>query len=515
MDAANSSANSIFPQVTVRDLALVLFKRKWGIITVVAVTMIGFLAWLFLIRGDNYQVAVKVLVKIGREQAPPPSVMGASPLVIAYRSQDVNSEIEIFQNTELLARVVDELKLDQPVPQPPPVGFLATIKYNTKQVLRGIKGWYEETMIGLGMRERLTPREKTVYALQRGMEVKAQKDSNVFVGSILLPYRQGSARVLNTLVHEYLGYRQELYRSNEARFFQDAVDEASAKLKNAERTLQKFETAEGITAIDRQESILLEHVAAARQAWKEMDFTRQEFAGRVERLEAELAQNEPNFAGIAEFGYQGLQQTLVEQLADLQREREKLRLTELDSGDKIQNNRQQYRAIATMLTANLRTALKEKAEQTALRLASYENLQAQLRQLHDKQAQLSDLKRRSKDYEETYTLYRKKLEEAAANDALLLQRIGNVAVIERAMDPLAPAGLRKTTLLSLALLGAILAALSWVTIAEFFDDRIYSAEELQRQVQVPVLASISPGLRLDRERRKEKSRHSPMTIHGT
>jgi uncharacterized protein involved in exopolysaccharide biosynthesis len=129
---ADGSANWIFPQITARDLALILFKRKWGIIAVMAVTMISCLVWLFLIRDDSYEVSVKVLVKIGREQAPPPSVMGASPMVVAYRSQDVNSEIDIFQNGELIARVVEELGLDQPVLQPEPIGFLARLKFETK-----------------------------------------------------------------------------------------------------------------------------------------------------------------------------------------------------------------------------------------------------------------------------------------------------------------------------------------------------------------------------------------------
>jgi capsular polysaccharide biosynthesis protein len=70
--------------------------------------------------------------------------------------------------------------------------------------------------------------------------------------------------------------------------------------------------------------------------------------------------------------------------------------------------------------------------------------------------------------------------------------------------------MRKTTILGLALLAAVLAALSWVTVAEFFDNRVYRIEELEKIVPVRVLASIPAGVRLmpaGLARRKAKMSH--------
>ena len=116
---------NLLPQTSARDLALIVFKRKWSLLAIFAATMAAFFVWLFVIHDDLYEVDAKVLVKIGREQAAPPSVMGASPLLVAYRSQDINSELEIFQSGDSIAEVVDELHLDQPVVQPVPSGFFA------------------------------------------------------------------------------------------------------------------------------------------------------------------------------------------------------------------------------------------------------------------------------------------------------------------------------------------------------------------------------------------------------
>jgi uncharacterized protein involved in exopolysaccharide biosynthesis len=504
----------LFPRASARDLALIVFKRKWSIVAIFVATVAVFFAWLFLIHEDLYQLDAKVLVKIGREQAPPPSVMGTPPQLVAYRSQDVNSELEIFQSGDSIGQVVDELHLDQPAVQPVPSGLLARVKYELKRAMRPIKDWYEEMMILAGMRERLSPREKVIFGLRRGLTLRAQKDSNVFVASLVVPQRVGSARVLNALLDRYLELRRKLYRNQEAGFFQSAVDESSGKLRHAERQLQVFESDGGIAQLEKQQSILLERIDLARDAWKEADYVRQELAGRIRRLGEEIQKPDPEFAGVAEFGNENFQQSVMRQLADLQREREKLRMTELDTGDRIQNNRQQYARLAQILSTNLHTALAEKEQQATLRKTAYDNLQDQLQQLHNKQMYWGDLKRKIQDYETAYQLFRRKLDQAAADDAMQASQIGNISVIERAHDPLAPTGMRKTTLLALALAGALLAALSWVTIAEFFDDRVYTVMQLQRHVSTQVFASIPAGIRLETLAHRSGWKNGVLLKHG-
>src|SRR5689334_20016231 len=119
MKTGNTS-ESFLPTISARDLALVILKRKWSILVIIVTAMLGAVVWLWGVRDDMYKSYAKVLVKLGREQATPPTVMGASPALIGYRSQEVNSEIDIFQNIESIGRVVDRLHLDQPVQEPVP-----------------------------------------------------------------------------------------------------------------------------------------------------------------------------------------------------------------------------------------------------------------------------------------------------------------------------------------------------------------------------------------------------------
>jgi capsular polysaccharide biosynthesis protein len=86
------------------------------------------------------------------------------------------------------------------------------------------------------------------------------------------------------------------------------------------------------------------------------------------------------------------------------------------------------------------------------------------------------------------------------------RRIGNVVIVERATDPLAPYGVRKLTLLGIAFALIVCAALAWITIAEFFDHGVYTAATLQEQVDAPVLAVV-PSSRTAQLRRL--SRRTP------
>src|SRR5687768_15096016 len=155
-------------QTSMRDLAFILFKRKWSMIIIFMATMISATAYLFLIRDDLYEVTAKVLVRIGHEQEPPATVMSERPMmIVGQRFQDVNSEADILSSTELLAKVVDELGLDKPGPPAPvPPGLIAKTRYHAKAFVKTVKQIQNEILIRIGFRIRLTPREEAIAMMQ-------------------------------------------------------------------------------------------------------------------------------------------------------------------------------------------------------------------------------------------------------------------------------------------------------------------------------------------------------------
>ena len=482
---------NILPQTSARDLAFILWKRRWSMVLIITGTLIATLAWLLFIREDMYPLTARVLVKIGREQSPPPTVLGASPMVMGYRTSEVNSEMEVFTSAELINQVIDELKLDQPGPPPPvPEKLIPLMKYRVKGAVAGVKEIYENALIAAGLRERYTLRQRVFATLQRGIQVKAAKDSNVFVAVLVTPYREGSRVLLNTWLDKYLIYRQRLYANGEFDFFRGVVNQSLRELRSSEDRLQEFEDTETISLLPKQEEMHIEQITRARATLRDSELARNESFGKVQKLDGELKSSDPNFGSLGDFPRDSFQHNILADLAQLQRERERLRMTEFDTSDRVKNNRSQFGVLASMLAENLRSGLAEKEAAVAARQTELTALEAELASRHSKTKDWVSLKRRVADLEGNYLTYQKKLNETRANNDMQREQIGNVAILERPVDPIESIGIRKTMLLGIALLVGIFATLAWIAVTEYFDHNVYTEEDVHRHLGVPVLAVI-------------------------
>jgi uncharacterized protein involved in exopolysaccharide biosynthesis len=213
----------------------------------------------------------------------------------------------------------------------------------------------------------------------------------------------------------------------------------------------------------------------------------------MKKLEMEMAKDDPNFGAVGDFPRESFQHNILSQLAELQREREKLRLTELDSGEKIANNRKQFQALSSMLQANLQSTLAEREAILNSQQESLARMEADLRERHSKTAEWLELKRKANDQEALYTTYEKKLSETRADRDMEYEALGNVTVIERPIDPIQAIGLTKTTLLGISMLVALFVALAWVAVTEFFDQNAYTAAQASRHLGAPILAEVYYG----------------------
>jgi uncharacterized protein involved in exopolysaccharide biosynthesis len=479
--------------VSSRDLLTVLFRRKWGMAFVCLTGVFATVIWLWVLRDDTYALTAKVLVRIGYEQAPSNTILSDRPLnVVSYRAQDVNSEIDILQNTELLGRVVDRLELYRASPPPPyPDGFLARTRWRAKSIATRAKQFVDESMIWAGLRPRLTEREKVLAALKAGLTVAPQKESNVFVAHLLVNVREHSSIILNTLLDEYLAFRLKLWKGDgTVAFFQSQAAESERQLHDAEEALSRFESQSGITLLNRQQDVLLVTASDAERVMHEAELALADANGKWMRLERALATDDPSFAVSGEFATGSFPEHLMVQLSSLQRERERMRMTELDEGVRLQNLKSQTAVTLAQIRDYVRSVVAEKQAAYDTRAAVVSTLKARLRSLHGEEADSTALKRRVKVLEDQYLMYRSRLNEATGVEALEAQRIGNVVVAEWATDPLAPAGVRKLTLLLIALCISLWAAIAWVVVAEFFDHGIYTAATLQNHVGAPVLAVV-------------------------
>ncbi len=478
-------------QTSVRDLVFILFKRKTALLTLVAAGLLGALFWVLVIRDPAYEVTAKVLVKIGAELANPATMLDRPPTTVSSFKQDVNSEKDILQSSAVIAQVVDYFKMDQPSEPVVPEGVFPRIRYEIKRVMQGAREVFDNLLIAIGLREALSQREFVIMQLQQGLLVEAQHESNVLVATLIFPQREGSGMVLNKLLEFYQEFRRNAFRDAGAvAFFEARAAKSEADLRVAEEELASFESSHNIVLLEKQKEVLLERVAVVSAALAQDQTALQEASAKVTRLEEESRKAQPDFGTLGEFQQDSFPSKIMLDLASLEREREQLRMQELEGGARTGNNRQQFDKLLGVLGSNLRSVQTERRAARDERARELAGLEKQLGGLHDEEKRWNELKRSVKVLEGSYLFDRKKLDEASASAEIEGRRVGNVAVIQPAMDAVVPAGMRKLTLLVLAGMATLFGAFAWVAVAEFFDHRFYSADALERHLGVPVVATI-------------------------
>jgi len=412
-------------------------------------------------------------------------------MVLNYFAQVVNSELDILQSSAVIAQVVDYFHMDQPAPVVVPKGVFARIRFEIKRAMKGVRDLLDEALIAMGVREQVSKREFAIMQLQQGLAVEAQQESNVIVAKLVLPNREGSGMVLNKLLELYQEFRRNAFRDEGAvAFFEQRLSKSKDELRAAEDELAQFESTHHIVLLEKQKENLLARIVAVDAALAQERTSLQEAAAKVARFKAAVRKPAPDFGTLGEFAQESFPSKLMVELANLKREREQLRMQELEGGVRTENNRQQFDTLLGVLGSNLRAVEAERRAARSDRERELSQLERQLKALHDEETAWNELKRRVNVLEAAYLFDRRKLDEATASAEIEARRIGNVSVIQPAMDAVIPAGMRKTRLFALAVVATLMAALGWVTLVEFFDHRFYTADALERRLGVPVLAVL-------------------------
>lgn len=480
-------------QTSLRDLASIAFRRKWGMGIIFFVTVFSVLAWVLFVREDVYEATARVLVKIGHEQAIPSTVLGERPtMIVGQRYQDVNSEVEILSSTDLIGRLVDELGLDRPGPETErPKQVMAKIRFYAKEYVDLAKDFKNEWMIRLGFRPRLTPREEAIAMIQKGLLVLPQEDSNVVVVKLFFPSRPNAAPVLNKLVELYQDFRLGLFTEQQAvEFFEQEVQTAESRLEAAEKRLHEFETQGDIRSIDDQKQVLINRIAEAGHNLEMAEVSLKITQAKVARFRQENASKEPDYASIGQYEADSFLGGMMLQLAELQKTRIVLEMAPVGNTERIEANRAQFNLLVRLVETNLKAALEEEEKLRDQAAGTLAALQSRLDALHDRELRWRTLLRDRETAENSYLFYRKKLEEASATAAMERNRMGSVEVIEHAITPLSPAGIRKVVLLAISCVIGVLAALAWASVREFFDHGVYEARTLEDKLGAPVLAVV-------------------------
>jgi uncharacterized protein involved in exopolysaccharide biosynthesis len=464
--------------VALREVASVMFRRK-GLLSIVFFATIGAALCLAFLLPSQYQSSAKLLVQRARADAviSPERTVNYQPPSEEVSEADLDSELELLRTHDILRKVVLENELAGADPTDAEV-------------------------------------DQAVERLNTKLKVDPIKKSNVIGLSYKSDDPKVSANVLNSLIALYLSKHQQVRRSGrEYKFFEQQAEIYKKQLADAEKQIAdaKF--------------------VAPQLTRDQMVGKRADLRASANETEAEIAEMEKRIASLKELEKSTPERLVTEKRVSdnpqlLQNLKATLLTLQLQRDQLTAKYQPTYRPVVDLdkRIADTKAAIAREEsqplhEETTNQNTAFEwirtemaKAQAQLQgllgrrkanemllandgqNLHNLNAesiQEQDLVRKAKTAEANYLLYSQKREEARISDELDANKILNVVVVQKAFVPATHVHQRSKIMLA-GLGAALFLSLAAALLADFFDPKFRSADEVAAYLNVPVLASI-PG----------------------
>lgn len=503
---SNPSPGKSEAQVSVRDVASVLFRHKLLLCATFLAVAVGTALFTFLLPNE-YESRMKILVKNTRSDVPitPERTTGATSTYVEndVSENQINSEIELLTSEDLLKQVVTECGLYRGT------GPSISAKLGLKDATRSPAAQVEEV----------------TRRLAKDLVITPVKKANI----IEIKYTSGSAEqaagVLRKLQDLYLDKHLKLHRTpGTYEFFKGQAERHEGELQSAEKELSGFQQSMNVVSLTQQKDQTVQKLTEAKSKLLETETFLREVNDRLAKGQQQLQtlatqvvtqrRALPN-----QYSAERLNTLIVE----LQNRRTQL-LTKFRSDDRLvrEVDQQIKDTRAALEKASQETATEQSTGPNPLRqtleselargrvdqagalgrremlAGQVQQYEAQLSRLEGITAQYEDLNRKVKQSEDNYQLYKKKEEEARITDELDQNKITNVSVAETPSQPQLPVKPNRPLNLILGAFLGVLLSVGSVVVAEFMRDTVLTPRDLELLTGQRVLASLP---RMSRRRR--------------
>ncbi|MCO6456210.1 MAG: hypothetical protein J5I93_12995 [Pirellulaceae bacterium] len=432
----------------------------------------------------TYVSEAQMYVKLGRTSVrlDPTATTGETIALMESRETEINSILEVLRSRALAERVVEALGAG----------------------------------VVLGSAARQGDQVPATEQVLRSLNVSTPRRTNV----ITVTCQAASPR----LAQQILATTLELFKDEHVRvnrtdgsfgFFDAETRRLAAGLEAAAARVRETKNAMGVITIEGQRSILQSQLDAIERetdaasvalaaGLARADALRATIERLPERVAAREERGHPNPAGDAmrnelyqlEIRERELLSKFTEQHPQVQALREQV--------GEARRILQQQPAERTQVAHDLNPTrqelqlrlLAEQADIDALQArhgslqARRETVLARIQQLNRDEVQLRQLEREAELLEQNYRLNAEKLAQARTDQQLDQQRISNVNVFQPPTYIAKPASPRLGMLAALGLMLGGLGAVGVAIVAETIDRSLRTADEVEQQVELPVLVSV-------------------------
>lgn len=450
-------------QTTPRDVARMLF-RHWRKITLIFCGIVGLALFVIALYPRSYASESKLVVRIGRESVglDPTATTGDTVMLQKTQDEEVNSAVNIIMGREVLERVVEKIGADRILSNSP------TDESTGEPSDGGLVDWVSNTLVSLRLSDPGTPMDRAVRRLESKTSVTAPKQSTV----ITVRYTAASPKlahdVVETLTTVFLEEHSRMNQSDGSlQFFAEQADKLFKDLTVAQEKLRDRKNTYQLTSAQSRRSIVEQTNDAMRQ--KVYDLQMQE----TDLMSRYTDEYPP--------------------LKEIRRQRElaEKSLMNLPTVGTVADESAQPEGAHTAGSDRSRTKASPAVLQVTKFAADQQGrLKSELQALNDQELELAQLEREVKLLEGKYAMHVEKLEQARVNDALSRERISNVKVAQPASLVHKPVAPRKSVFLAGAFVLALIGGLGSAFAAETCDQTLRTTAQVERELGLPVLASI-------------------------
>lgn len=489
---------------TLRDLFYLLFKHRWTIIifTFSAVFVAIVYSELYL---PKFTAVSKVLIKIGRENTTTENgvLKPSSMITMMQPSAIINSEVELLRGRYIIEQTM-ELMGDEILnpPQEQPKTLWQKFKKFIKNQIKSLYDILDTFLFKLGLKEKLTPREKTILGLQKSFAFEPIKDSNSI--EIKLTYSDPvlTAKIVNTAVAIYLKHHMEIHKTaNDLGFFLDQTETFKKNLEDSELRLKDFNSKWNISSLDEQRSLLLKLHSSLRSELDEVDIELAGLTKKVSSTHEKFSENKLSFSGDDITNPSQVIDALKLKLLELKLKKIDLSLKYTDESPLI--------AAVSEEISDIEKELKKEGIKSAVSIdiaaheAKKENLNRLINKITkelDKVNRLDfDLRNLTRDINENerlYGTYNQKTEEMRILQAMDTANITNIRVTEPAYIPIQPDRLirfipQKIFNIFAAFIIGVFSSITLISIMEMLDHSFKSSFDAEKFLALPVIGTIS------------------------
>jgi uncharacterized protein involved in exopolysaccharide biosynthesis len=286
-------------------------------------------------------------------------------------------------------------------------------------------------------------------------------------------------------------------------------------LEQLTQNLHSFDQAAGIVAPDSQATVNFARHAELEGSLNTVRADLAKARAQVRALQAQAKSIPMRIETFKEMKWNAVIDELKKRLADLQIQREELLSRFTEKHRSVAENELQIQVVTDWLNREsaevvgaarsdinpMAQSLEKELLEARATLAGLEakeqaltvdvqNSRQYLARFHSQSFAREELLREIKAVEDTHLFYKRKTEEARIDSVLDESKITNIKVAEWAEPPLKPSGMGRSLFMFLGTGVAMVAAVGIAFGREFLDRSLATPEEAERQLDLPVLASI-------------------------